>query len=120
MIQNRHKTKRILKIIILSCTIFIVVGYAIFASHDFILGPSLIISEPVNGNTFTSPIIVIKGVAKRIKEIELNGRSITIDEEGNFNENALLSPGYNIFTLTVKDKFERSKEYRLELIYKVN
>ena len=98
----------------------VVIGYAIFAMHDFILGPSLSILEPVNGSSFTTPDIHIKGIVQRIQEISLNGRSITIDDKGNFNEVVLLAPGYNVFTFAVRDKFGRSKEYRLEYIYKVN
>ncbi len=98
----------------------VVIGYAIFATHDFILGPSLIITEPLNGSSFTISSIHIKGVVERIRDISLNGRSITMDDKGNFNETVLLAPGYNIFTFIVKDKFGRNKEYRLEYIYKVN
>jgi hypothetical protein len=97
-----------------------VIGYAIFASHDLILGPSLVISEPINGSAFTTSNVAIKGVVKRIKDISLNGRSITIDKVGNFSETVLMAPGYNIFELVASDRFGRSKDYRLELIYKVN
>ncbi len=117
---TRQDTKKIVKIIVFVLISLIVIGYAFFASHDFILGPIITISEPINGSTFTSPGIVIKGVVKRIQDISLNDRSLIIDHEGNFSENVLLSPGYNVFTLIALDKFGRSKEYRLELIYKVN
>ncbi|HEY4503921.1 MAG TPA: hypothetical protein VJJ28_02340 [Candidatus Paceibacterota bacterium] len=120
MTLNRHRTKKILKWILLFCIITLVTGYALFASHDFILGPSLTISEPIDGSTSIEPNLTIRGTAKRIKEIYLNDRMITVDEKGNFSENILLAPGYNIFKLTIRDRFERSKEYRLELIYNVN
>ncbi|MDP3962439.1 MAG: hypothetical protein Q8Q03_01025 [bacterium] len=117
---SRNGVKRILKVGVISLVSLTVAGYALFAFHDFILGPSIVIYEPANGSTFTSPRITVVGVVKRIQDISLNGRSITIDEEGNFKETALLAPGYNIFTLIARDKFERSKEYRLEFIYEVN
>ena len=117
---TRYETKKIFRLIMFFSILFIVIGYAIFATHDFILGPSLSITEPANGSSFTYPNIQIKGVAKRIQNISFNGNSITIDDKGNFNEVALLAPGYNIFTFIILDKFGRSKEYRLEYIYKVN
>lgn len=117
---SRNGIKKIIRISIFSLVFLVIVGYAIFAFHDFILGPSIDITEPANGSTFTSPIITVTGIAKRIQEISFNGRPITMDEKGNFRETALLAPGYNIFLLTASDKFGRSREYRLEFIYKVN
>lgn len=117
---TRYGTKKIVRRLIFTFIILLIAGYALFASHDFILGPSLSLSEPTNGASFTTPSIRIKGIVRRIQDISLNGRSITIDDKGNFNEPALLAPGYNVFELVARDKFGRSKDYRLELVYKVN
>lgn len=116
---TRYGTKKILRASLLTSIALIVIGYAIFAMHDFLLGPSLSLTEPVNGSSFDIPNITLKGVVSRIQDISLNGRSITIDAKGNFNEIVLLAPGYNVLTFVVRDKFGRSKEYRLEYVYKV-
>jgi capsule polysaccharide export protein KpsE/RkpR len=118
--MERQHTKRILKISLVSLVLVIVIGYTIFASHNFILGPRIILEEPQNGSTLTNSSVVIKGVAQRSQDITLNGRSILIDDQGNFKETTLLAEGYNAITLSATDKFGRKKEYRLELIYKVN
>jgi hypothetical protein len=117
---TRYGTKKIVRRIVFALIILVIIGYAIFASHDFILGPSISLSEPENGASFDTPSIRIKGVVQRIQDISLNGRSITIDDKGNFNEAVILAPGYNVFELIARDKFGRSKDYRLELVYKVN
>lgn len=117
---TRYGTKKIIRTSFLTLIICIILGYALFATHDVILGPSIVVNEPANGSNFTSPSTTIKGVVYRIKEITLNGRPITIDDKGNFSEVVLLAPGYNIFTITVRDKFGRSKDYRLEYTYEVN
>jgi hypothetical protein len=117
---SRYGTKKILRALVFIVIIFVVLGYSLFATHDFILGPTITVTEPTNAASFSNPSIRIKGVVKRIQEITLNGRSITIDDKGNFNEAVLLAPGYNVFMLGAHDKFGRSKDYRLELIYKVN
>ncbi len=118
--MNRHGTLKLLKITLITLGIIIVLGYALFATHDFMSGPTISLSEPQNGSSFTKPDIHIQGVVQRIKEITLNGRSITIDERGNFNEAVLLAPGYNIFELVATDKFGRKEKVRLELVYAVN
>lgn len=117
---TRYSTKKILRSTIFTLVAFIVIGYTLFATHDVILGPSLTITEPTNGSSFTTPSVKIKGFVKRIQDISLNGRSITIDNAGNFSESVLLAPGYNIYTFNIKDKFGRNKEYRLEYTYAVN
>lgn len=117
---TRYGTKKIIRVSFLTLIACVVIGYALFAMHDVILGPSLVITEPANGSDFTVPNITLKGVVYRIQDISLNGRSITIDNKGNFKEVVLLAPGYNIFTLVVRDKFGRSKDYRLEYTYAVN
>ena len=118
--MNRRGIKRTIKITTLAIIIIIVLGYGIFATHDFVSGPEIIMLKPENGITVNIPEIEISGIAKRIKEITLNDRPITIDEEGNWNETSLLAIGYNVFSIKAYDRFNRKKEYRLELIYKVD
>lgn len=117
---TRHGIKKIVRTLLVTLGVLIVVGYGIFAFHDLLLGPDIVVLEPKNGSSFTSPSIKIKGIVYRIQDITLNDRHITIDDKGNFSEPALLAPGYNVFTLTAHDKFGRSKDYRLELVYTVN
>ena len=117
---TRYRTQKIVRTTFLILVAFIVVSYGIFVTHDFILGPTISFMEPANGSSFDTPSIKIKGVVKRIQDVNLNGRSITIDDKGNFTETVLLAPGYNVFSFIARDKFGRSKDYRLELVYKVN
>ncbi len=117
---TRYSTKKIVRISIFFLVVATVSSYAIFASHDFIIGPTISVTEPQNGSTVSTPTVKIIGKVERIKDISLNDRLITIDDVGNFNETVLMAPGYNIFIIKVHDKFGRSKDYRLELVYKVN
>jgi len=117
---TRYGTRKIVRASVITLVALVVIGYAIFATHDFIIGPTITVHEPRNGDTFITPDIRIKGTVQRIQDISLNGRSITIDDQGNFDEVVLLAPGYNNFLLLARDKFGRSKDYRLELVYKVN
>ena len=115
---NREGTKKILKITGVALVVLVVAGYALFASNNFISGPEIIISEPATGSVISTSTVVIKGTALRIQEITLNGRPIFVDEGGNFSETVLLAKGYNVSLLSAKDKFNRTTEYKLELVYK--
>ncbi len=103
-------------------TIFIlllisILGYTYFQLQNLITGPVITISLPQNGTTLTSSLVEVTGSTKNISDISLNGRHIFIDEQGDFKEKVLLSPGYNIITLQAKDKFGRETKNILELVY---
>ena len=115
---NREGTKKIIKATLIVIAIVIVIGYSLYASHSLISGPEIIINEPINGSTISTSSVTVKGQAIRIQDISLNGRPIFVDEHGNFNETILLAPGYNISQFLAKDKFNRTTEYKLELVYK--
>ncbi|MEK7184751.1 MAG: hypothetical protein AAB683_01275 [Patescibacteria group bacterium] len=116
--MNRYEIKKILGIavfIIISASIF---GYIYFAFRDYINGPYISITKPINGSSIGTSTVLISGQAKRIRDITLNGKPILIDKQGNFAEILLLSPGYNVSMLNAVDKFNRTIEYKLELVYK--
>ena len=48
----------------------------------------------------------------------MNGKPVIVDKDGNFEEILLLSPGYNSTLFSAKDRFNRTTEYKLELVYK--
>lgn len=100
-----------------SCIAFFV--FAIYLFHqgqNLIEGPVLSVRSPIDGATFTLPLVEVSGTSKNISSIRLNDRPIFIDEEGFFREKLLLSPGYNIIKFTASDRFGRVKETFLELI----
>ena len=114
---NREGTKKIVRTSITVLIVCIVLGYAYFASRDYILGPEILIFEPINGSTISTSTVKIKGQALRIQDITLNNRPLLIDEQGNFSETLLLFPGYNVSLISAQDKFDRTIEYKLELVY---
>lgn len=114
---NREGTKKLLTGFSILFVVLVVVGYSLFESHSFISGPEIIIIEPAPGSTIATSSIMVKGMALRIQDITLNGRPILIDKEGNFSEVVLLHPGYNASLFSAKDKFDRTTEYKLELVY---
>lgn len=98
--------------------VIIVAAYTYLQSGNFIEGPTLLITTPINGSTSAESLIIIEGVAQHISHIQLNDGQIFVDEDGNFREQLLLSPGYNIITLEAQDRFGRETTKTLELIYK--
>ncbi len=110
--------KTILNIFIIAIATTVILGYAYFRTQDYLQGPEITVDYPQNGATITEdPFILISGTTKRVSDISINGRKIFIDKEGNFNESLLLYPGYNILTVEASDKFKKTTQKRLEIIY---
>ena len=108
------------KTVITSIVVIIVGGLLFFiykTSQSYISGPNIIIREPPNYASFSTSTATIVGIAKRAQDITLDGRSITIDNNGNFSETILIMPGYNIEILAAHDQFGHTTEKRLELVY---
>lgn len=95
----------------------LIVGYGLFRLKDLIAGPTIILEKPQTGDVLTQPLLEIKGQAKRISLLHLNGRRIFTDKNGYFKEALLLAEGYNIITLEARDKFNRTTEKVLRLVY---
>mgnify|MGYP000179512293 CR=1 FL=1 len=113
--KNLNTYLKIVGIILFVVAIF---GYAFFQARNIITGPTIKISSPENGSSLEESLVGIKGVAKNISRISMNGSQIFTDDKGIFSEKLLLSYGYNIITIKAKDRFGRDTKETLELIYK--
>lgn len=115
---DRHTTRKLIKIIIISIILLILGGYTAYEIQRLAFGPEIEVLSPQNGSLVSNSLVEVSGVAQNIKDISLNDRKIFIDEKGNFKENLLLSYGYNTITVKASDKFGRNTEKVLEVIYK--
>jgi hypothetical protein len=109
--------KKTIKIIIISVFFLIIVVFAFINSMDLMFGVKIKNVNIVDGSTMTNSALDITGIAKNAKNLTLNGREISIDKKGNFNEAIILSSGYNIVTIKAKDKFGNEDEKNYQLMY---
>jgi len=108
---------KVIKKIGIILVMVIIVGYTFYQTKNMIYGPVLVISYPSSGMTMKNSLIEVRGFVKNASYITMNDNQIFVDEEGNFRENILLSEGYNVIEVNIKDKFEREKTEVLELMY---
>lgn len=114
---NRDNQK-LFRNIALSVFFLFILGFAFFGSHNLVFGVKIKGVNIENGATVTESVEHISGNAKNAVMLTLNGREVSIDKEGNFNEAVALSPGYNIVSIEAKDKFGSSDHKDYQLIYK--
>ena len=115
---DRHATRKLLKIMTISIILLCLFGYTAYEIQKIVFGPRIIVLSPQNGLLISNSLTEVSGLAYNIKDISLNDRKIFIDESGNFKEKVLLSYGYNAFVIKAVDKFGKSTEKIVEVIYK--
>ena len=109
--------KIILQIILAGIVIIAVLGYAYFRTQDYLNGPQISITSPINGQTVTDPLLTVSGITEHVTAIYLNDRKIFIDKDNVFQEELLLYPGYNIITIWAVDRFDKRVEKQLKIVY---
>jgi hypothetical protein len=114
--------KKTLKITILSVFFLLIVGFAFINSIGLLFGVKIknvrVDGLPAQaGSKMTSNVLDVTGNTRNAKNVTLNGREISIDKAGNFNETIILHSGYNVITITAKDKFGNMDEKNYQLMY---
>src|SRR3989344_5816249 len=93
----------------------IVLGYAYYEGWELLYGPTIDVAPRVM--EVSGPLIVISGQAQRISSLSLNGMEISVSEEGGFSEKYVLTPGYNRLILNARDKYGKTAERVVEIMY---
>lgn len=114
---DRRKVKQLMKIWIALAGIAVILSYAAFRAKDLAEGPVIAVSSPRNGETVHDSLVSIRGTARNISFLSLNGNRIFTDESGAYNEKILLSPGYNSVTIEAEDRFGRTARQTLQLTF---
>ncbi len=97
--------KKIIKMTALFVFFVLIIIYAIFVSKDLIFGVKLKDINLTDGVTVTEDTIKVTGNARNAIKLTLNGREISVDQQGNFDETIALLSGYNIISIRAQDKF---------------
>ena len=93
-------------------------GYAYFEAQGILFGPQIQIATPGDAPiSVDQQLVHIRGAAKNIVELKMNGNPVSVTEAGVFDESLLLAPGYNRVVLSARDQFGRSTEKTIEIIY---
>ena len=111
--------KKILQITGLFVFFLLIVLYAVFVSRDLIFGVKIKNVSIIDGRTVTDSIMKVTGTAKNAIKLVLDGREISVDQAGNFNETIALLPGYNIINIKAQDKFGYVDEKNYKLMFVV-
>ncbi|TSC76811.1 MAG: hypothetical protein G01um101433_658 [Parcubacteria group bacterium Gr01-1014_33] len=94
----------------------VLAAFLIFAGmqiKNFVGRPALVINEPRDRSELDRPIVVVKGKTEKESRLTVNGREITIDGSGNFQEEIELANGVNSLEFLAQNRFgKETKEVR--------
>jgi hypothetical protein len=90
--------------------------YIAFQARFLILGPQVELTG-VPATVQNGPTVDLKGVAKNITALYLNGRPIVTTEDGRFNETVVLEKGYTIVRIDAIDRYGRTANIEQEFVY---
>lgn len=108
--------KKILKIVIIAIFFLFIIIFGFYRSKDLIFGVKIRNVNIINGSTTTADTLNITGNARNAIKISINGREISVNNQGDFDETIALLSGYNIINIKAEDKFGASDEKNYQLI----
>jgi hypothetical protein len=117
--QINFNLKRALRFSALIILVGFIGVYAYQKTRLISRGVTLVVNFPTAEETiFEKSVIPIDGTAPNAKHLDINGREISINEDGEFSDNLILISGLNHITVVARDKFEKEsiKEFSLFLI----
>ena len=109
-----YRDSRITKIA-LAIFFIVIIAYAYFEARGILFGPRIDVASGVQ--EVHEPFVHVKGTADRIASLSMNGNPISVTEDGAFDQPYLLSPGLNRIILDAKDKYGRSKQSIIQIVY---
>jgi hypothetical protein len=92
-------------------------GYAFYESRNIRTGPVITVETPATGSVSNSAITLIKGSVENSVRLKMNDRDIAVDEHRVFNEKFVLSDGSNVVKISAEDRFGRTTETLVEILY---
>lgn len=93
----------------------LIIGYAYFEAQGILFGPSIQVAQSIE--EVSSPYIELTGTTTHIASLTVNGQNVPVTEAGAFNIPYALSPGYNRIVLDAKDKYGKSTEKVVQIVY---
>ncbi|MEK7513418.1 MAG: hypothetical protein AAB580_00840, partial [Patescibacteria group bacterium] len=99
-------TGPVFSLVLAFCLLFSYLGFNLYRLYQ---PPFLIVSQPENGITLASPVI-IKGKTDRNASLKLNNKIINIEPDGTFTTAYQGSPGTHELTLTSTSRRQKTTQ----------
>ena len=93
----------------------VLVGYGYFEARGLLFGPRIEVTSSIGVSH--EQFIRIQGKTDHIASLLMNGKGLSVTENGAFDEPFLLAPGSNRIVLSAKDKYGNLTTKTLDIFY---
>lgn len=115
MLEHADPRKKI-EIYLIGVLVFVSLVYGAFRAYPLIIGPSVTIYNPHDGDTVASTTFEISGQVSHVREITVQGRPIPIGTDGHFTEILMAQAPYSTLVITATDFYGKSITKTLRVI----
>lgn len=116
--MNYFSIKKIINIGLLTVFFLFIIFYTHSRTAFLSQGANLSVSNLSNGQVVTESGLEILGVAQRATKLTINNRELAIDENGNFTDTLIFTPGLNNIEIVAEDKYGKGDDLKYEILYK--
>ena len=93
-----------------SVLLVLIIVFTVSRAYGLIQGPYIALNEEALTSQIDSGFVVLEGTVYRSAYFSINGRTVAPEQNGNFSERLLLSPGHTIMTIQARDRFDRTTQ----------
>jgi hypothetical protein len=113
---TRFTFRSLVYVMVMGAAATAILLYVLFQARFLIQGPQIaLIEEPASVQN--SQVVHLRGTARNITKISLNGRQIFTDKVGYFDEALVLENGYTIATIQATDRYGRNARIVKQFVY---
>jgi hypothetical protein len=117
LILPQVSIERTLKFIFLGICVLFFAWYTYFQARNLIHGPAISLYGEID-TIQSERFVTLKGNARNVVILRLNGREIHTDERGDFEQALVLENGYTIMSLEAEDRYGRVMTLTRSFMYK--
>ncbi len=96
--------------------ILIALSYGGFKAYPLVIGPSITVYNPHDGDTVPKTTFELSGQVTRVKEITIQGRAIPIGTDGHFTEILTAQAPYTTLVITATDFYGKKITKTLRVV----
>ncbi len=87
----------------------VILGYLLFKAIAITNPPEIVIYEPADDNMITSSTLVVRGKADPTADVKINGQSVSLGDDGLFNQELVLGEGVNVIKISATKRYSRER-----------
>ncbi len=106
----------LLKTGLIAAAFLAIIGYFTFSVHRILRPPSVTLYSPHDAQVFPTSRVVLEGVTEPEVDLQINGESVPIEQDGAFKDVLNLPPGVSNLHLTARKKHSRTNDIFLKVV----